>query len=256
MSISALPAALLSALVMSLLSLAGYAALTWKHRRTALIQKAVVAFAAGALLGNAFFHLIPESIETLPSALSWVLGGILAFFAMDSLFWIYHCHAGHSLHDETHGHGSCPTKPVGYLNLIGDFLHNFTDGVAVMSAFLVSPAIGLSTAIAIALHEIPQELSDFGILLSAGFSKKRALFWNLGVSVSMFIGVIGTWALASYVTGLTTYTIPLAAGGMIYMACTNLFSEIKEEPNLKTRLWQGLALILGLALLWMTAGLE
>jgi zinc and cadmium transporter len=238
---------------MSLLSLIGYAALTWKHRRTALVQKAVVAFAAGALLGNAFFHLIPESLETLPSALVWVLAGILAFFAMDSLFWIYHCHAGHSLHEDGHGHASCPTKPVGYLNLIGDFLHNFTDGVAVMSAFLVSPAIGMSTAIAIALHEIPQELSDFGILLSAGFSKKRAFLWNLGVSVSMFIGVIGTYVLASHITGLTTYTIPLAAGGMIYMACTNLFSEIKEEPRLATRGWQTLALLMGLALLWLTS---
>jgi len=246
--------ALAAAAVMSLLSLLGYASLAWNKNRTAFVQHAIVAFAAGALLGNAFFHLLPESVEASPNALSWALAGILIFFLLDSLLWIYHSHAGRHLHGHEDDH--TPEKPVGYLNLIGDAVHNFTDGIAVMSAFLVNPALGFNTAIAIGLHEIPQELGDFGILLSSGFSKKKALWLNLLVSCAMIAGVVGTWLAASFVTSLTTWTIPLAAGFMIYMACTNLFAEIKEEPELKTRLWQTLAMLIGLAVMWLTAGLE
>lgn len=246
--------ALAAAAVMSLLSLLGYASLAWSKVRTAFVQHAIVAFAAGALLGNAFFHLLPESIETSPNAMTWALVGILAFFVLDSMLWIYHSHAGRTLHDHEHDH--TPTKPVGYLNLIGDAVHNFTDGIAVMSAFLVNPALGFNTAIAIGLHEIPQELGDFGILLSSGFSKKKALWLNLLVSMAMILGVIGTWLAAGFVTRLTTWTIPLAAGFMIYMACTNLFSEIKEEPKLSTRAWQTLAMFIGLGIMYLTAGME
>lgn len=246
--------ALSAAIIMSLLSLLGYASLAWKKSQTAFIQHAVVAFAAGALLGNAFFHLLPESIEASPNALTWALAGILLFFVLDSMLWIYHSHAGRELHDHEHDH--TPAKPVGYLNLIGDAVHNFTDGITVMSAFLVNPTLGFNTAVAIGLHEIPQELGDFGILLSSGFSKTKALWLNLLVSLAMIAGVVGTWFAAGFVTRLTTWTIPLAAGFMIYMACTNLFAEIKEEPKLSTRAWQTLAMFLGLAIMYLTAGLE
>lgn len=246
--------ALATALLMSLLSLVGYASLTWKKTNTAFVQHIIVAFAAGALLGNAFFHLLPEAIERSSNALSWTLAGIMTFFILDSMIWIYHSHAGRHLHDEEHDHTNI--KPVGYLNLIGDMIHNFTDGIAVMSAFLINPAFGLNTAVAICLHEIPQELGDFGILLSSGFSKKKALWLNLLVSLSMFVGVIGTWLASSYVTSLTNWTIPLAAGFMIYMACTNLFSEIKEEPKISTRLLQTFIMFIGLGIMWLTAGME
>lgn len=243
---------LIAASIMSLLSLVGYASLAWSRTRTAFIQHTIVAFAAGALLGNAFFHLLPESLEASSNALYWTLAGILIFFVLDSLLWIYHSHAGRHLHDDEHNH----EKPVGYLNLMGDALHNFTDGIAVASAFLVNPALGWNTALAIGLHEIPQELGDFGILLSSGFSKKKALWLNLLVSSAMFAGVLGTWLAAGFASRLTAGTIPLAAGFMIYMACTNLFAEIKEEPKISTRIWQTLAMALGLAIMWFTATLE
>ncbi len=246
--------ALIAATVISLLSLIGYASLAWKKSQTAFVQHTIVAFAAGALLGNAFFHLLPESVEASPNALTWALAGILTFFVLDSILWIYHSHAGRHLHDHEHDH--VPEKPVGYLNLIGDTVHNFTDGITVMSAFLINPALGFNTAVAIGLHEIPQELGDFGILLSSGFSKKKALWLNLLVSLAMFAGVIGTWLAASFVATLTSWTIPLAAGFMIYMACTNLFAEIKEEPEIKTRLWQTLAMLIGLGIMFLTAGME
>lgn len=246
--------ALAAGVVMALLSLVGYASLAWSKHRTAFVQHAIVAFAAGALLGNAFFHLLPESVEASPDALTWALTGILVFFVLDSILWVYHSHAGRHLHGHEDEH--VPAKPVGYLNLIGDAVHNFTDGITVMSAFLVNPALGFNTAIAIGLHEIPQELGDFGILLSSGFSKKKALWLNLLVSSAMILGVIGTWLAAGFVTRLTSWTIPLAAGFMIYMACANLFSEIKEEPKLSTRAWQTAAMFAGLAIMWLTAGLE
>ena len=233
-------------------SLIGYASLAWNRKQTAFIQHAIVAFAAGALLGNAFFHLLPEAIEHSESALHWTLAGILVFFALDSLLWIYHSHAGRDLHE----HAPHTEKPIGYLNLIGDALHNFTDGITVASAFLINPALGWNTALAIGLHEIPQELGDFGILLASGFSKKKALVLNVLVSLFMFVGVIGTWLAANIATSLTAKTIPLAAGFMIYMACTNLFAEIKEEPKISTRLWQALAMAIGLLMMLLTANLE
>lgn len=246
--------ALAAAAVMSLLSLVGYASLAWNKSQTAFVQHTIVAFAAGALLGNAFFYLLPESVKVSPNALTWALTGIIIFFILDSMIWIYHSHAGRHLHDHEHDH--VPEKPVGYLNLIGDAVHNFTDGIAIMSAFLVNPVLGFNTAVAIGLHEIPQELGDFGILLSSGFSKKKALWFNLLVSLTAIIGVVGTWLAASFLTSLTTWTIPLAAGFMIYMACTNLFAEIKEEPKLSTRAWQTLAMLIGIGIMWLTAGME
>lgn len=245
---------LAAATMTSLISLIGYASLAWNRKQTAFIQHAIVAFAAGALLGNTFFHLLPEAVEQSSDSLNWTLGGILFFFALDSLLWIYHSHAGRHLHDHDHDHH--PEKPVGYLNLIGDALHNFTDGITVASAFLINPALGWNTALAIGLHEIPQELGDFGILLAAGFSKMKALWLNLVVSGFMFVGVIGTWIAAEYITSFTLKTIPLAAGFMIYMACTNLFAEIKEEPKISTRLWQAFAMVIGLSIMWVTANFE
>jgi len=209
----------------------------------------IVAFSSGALLGGAFFHLLPESVESGGPTFLIALVGILFFFLLDSFIWLYHCHGGHILHNDKH-EAHCPVKPVGTLNLVGDAIHNITDGVIVASAFLVSIPLGIATTIAVALHEIPQEVSDFGILLHSGYSQKKALRLNFLVALTILVGIIATFVAVDFVEALTLYTVPFAAGGFIYIACSNLLPEIKEEPSFGKRLLQLIVLIFGVALLY------
>lgn len=240
---------LFAGLIVSLISFVGFAAFNLGKRRLSLFLEGMVAFAAGGLLGGVFFDLLPEAAASGALVYPMTLLGIVIFFVLDSVFWVYHCHAGHSL--EAAGRaGSCPVKPVGYLNLVGDALHNFIDGVIVASAFAVSLPLGIVTSLNVALHEIPQEIGDYGVLLYSGFSPKKALVANFYVSLTMLLGIAGTFAAMNYVSGLSRYTIPFAAGGFIYMACTNLLSEIKEEESLRTRSIQFLFFLLGIGLLW------
>lgn len=243
-------AACLATFAIGLLSFGAFIALGWARSTLSKFLHAVVAFAAGGLLGGAFFHLLPEAAEQSESAFTWALIGLVAFFVLDGLLWVYHCHAGHKL--DTGGHGSCPPKQIGTLNLIADGVHNFTDGIIVASAFLVSIPVGIVTAIAVALHEIPQEIGDYGVLLHSGFSQRKALIWNSVTAFTAVLGTILTFMLSDRIAGLTTYTIPFAAGGFIYMACTNLLSEIKEEEKIRTRIVQFVWFMIGLALLWTT----
>lgn len=254
--LSPLAASLLSGLFIALIALIGFGSLLIAKRLLSKMLAIIVAFAAGALLGGAFFHLLPEALELNGPVFEFTLIGLLVFFVLDSLLWIYHCHAGHRLHEHENDTGSCPTRPIGVLNLFGDALHNLTDGIVIASAFMINPALGISTTLAVALHEIPQEVGDFGILIHSGFSKKKALLLNFAVALTVLFGIIITFLIGNRITGLTSYTIPFAAGGFIYMACTNLLSEIKEESSLTKRLWQTLALFAGVGLLWYLAIIE
>ncbi|MCR4278293.1 MAG: ZIP family metal transporter [bacterium] len=250
---TALLYALLSGLLISGIAFVGFFALALTKRELSKILAGLVAFAAGTLLGGAFFHLLPESIENGGPTFGAALVGIVAFFILDSLIWIYHCHGGHQLHETTEDHhGSCPIKPVGYLNLIGDAVHNITDGIIIGSTFLVSIPLGIVASIAVALHEIPQEMSDYGILLHSGFKKKTALLLNFGVALTILIGILAVFLAQELSQSATLYTIPFSAGGFIYIACTNLLSEIKEESKLKKRVVQTLFFISGILLMFAT----
>ncbi|MBI4138907.1 ZIP family metal transporter [Candidatus Uhrbacteria bacterium] len=242
-------AALLAGIVISAISFTGLAGLLLSRDRLSKFLMATVAFAAGGLLGGAFFHLLPESLDAGGPTFPMALAGLIVFFLLDSFIWAYHCHAGHRLHGDGHTH--CPPiKSAGVLNLIGDGVHNFTDGVIVASSFLVSIPLGIATSIAVALHEIPQELSDFGILVHSGFTTKKALVLNFVTALAAIIGIIAVFVAQTRVAALTTYTIPFAAGGFIYIACTNLLSEMREEKRLGKRLVEMFFFLLGLAFLW------
>lgn len=243
-------ASILAGLGISLLAFIGFWTLSLEKKRLAKWLAVIVAFSAGALLGGAFFHLLPESVERGGPTFALALIGIISFFLIDTFIWLYHCHGGHRLHEHGHEH-ECPVKPVGILNLIGDAIHNITDGVIVASAFLVSIPLGITTAVAVALHEIPQEVSDFGILLHSGYSQKKALKWNFLVALTILIGIVGTFIAVDFVETLTLYTVPFAAGGFIYIAATNLLPEIKEEESTKKRAIQFLFLLFGVILLYL-----
>ena len=212
--------------VISAISLVGAATLVLSPNVLQRGLLVLISFAAGTLLGNTFFNLIPEISETEQgfdlSASFMVLTGLIAFFILEK---ILHWHHSHVPHEEV-------LHPVAVANLVGDALHNFVDGTIVAGTFLVSPRLGLATAISVAIHEIPQELGDFGILVHAGLKPKKVLLLNLAGALVAIAGGALTLAFAS-VASVGRYVLPFTAGAFIYIAATDLIPELHKEPELR-----------------------
>ena len=210
--------AIISTIVVSLISLVGifFISLGKKIDRIIIL---LIALAAGTFIGDAFFHLIPESLESLESLTVFsivIIGFVLFFFIENFLFWHHH-------------HSGLEEHPVSYLNIIGDGVHNFIDGVLIALSYLVSPIIGLTTTIAVIAHEIPQEIGDYAILINGGFTRSKALFFNF---ISALAAVIG--ALLGYFLIRETfisYLIPIVAGMFIYIGASDLVPELHREQN-------------------------
>ncbi len=256
--------ALLAGLAVSLMALIGFVCVVlFKEKTLDRFLTFVIPLAAGTLVGTALFHLLPESVEAEGPTFVLAAVGLGFFFILDSAVWLYHCHGPHRHHlHEGHEHAKtersrpCPVKPVGVLSLVGDMVHNVTDGVVIASAFLVSPTLGLFTTLAALLHEIPQEVGDFGVLLRAGFEKKRALRWNFFAALTILIGITGVFLAQPYAENLTTYTIPFAAGSFLYIALTNLLPDLKEEGSAQVRIEQGVVFFLSIAFMYVTTFAE
>lgn len=218
--------AILSACFVSVLSLVGVFLLYFKSDSLNSILNVLISFSVGALLGNAFFQLIPESYYHIESAgvTSWlILGGFFIFFMLEQVL--------HNKHSHT-----TKIKPYGYLSLYTDAIHNFVDGILIGATWMVSPELGIVTTLGIILHEIPQEISDFGILLRAGFSKRRALMFNfISASTAILGTIIAIW-LGHTISHFSLYMLPVAAGGFIYLATGCLIPEILKHTTSK-RLW-------------------
>ena len=202
----------------------------------------IISFAAGALLGDAFLHLLPEIAESERGfdflASMSVLAGITGFFLLEKgLHW----HHAHFPREEV-------VHPVAVSNLIGDGLHNFVDGAIVAGSFLVSPQLGIATTIAVVLHEVPQELGDFAILVHAGLKPRRALLLNFLSGLVAIAGAVATLLLDS-IGGIEQFLVPFSAGAFIYIASTDLIPELHKEPEPMKSVAQGLALIGGIAVM-------
>lgn len=224
--------------VVSSMSLVGAVSLVVNPATLSRALIFLVAFAAGALLGDAFLHVIPEIAESntgfnVVASLS-VLSGIIMFFSLEKILHWHHVHFPRE--DVLH--------PVAVSNLIGDALHNFVDGAIVAGAFVASPHLGVVTAVAIALHEIPQELGDFGILMHSGLRPKRALGLNLLSGVAALLGGVVALLLGS-ISAVETWLLPFSAGAFIYIASTDLIPELHKEPEPGKSLLQLLALASG-----------
>lgn len=224
--------------IVSGMSLIGAVTLTINAATLSRILIFLVAFAAGALLGDAFLHLIPEIAESgdgfnLVASLS-VLGGIIIFFSLEKILHWHHAH----FPDEDVLH------PVAVSNLVGDALHNFVDGAIVAGAFVASTHLGVVTAVAVALHEIPQELGDFGILVHSGLRPRKALALNLLSSLAAIIGGMAVLVLGS-IAGVEAWLLPFSAGAFVYIASTDLIPELHKEPEPGKSLLQLLALSSG-----------
>ncbi len=209
----------------------------------------LISFAAGALLGDAFLHLIPEIAESAAGldglASAGLLAGVLSFFVLEK---ILHWHHSHLPHEEV-------LHPVAVSNLVGDGLHNFLDGAIVAGAFVASPALGLATAVAVALHEIPQELGDFGILVHAGLTPRRALLLNFASGLTAVAGMAATLTFLP-VEATQRLLLPFSAGAFVYIASTDLIPELHKEPEPAKSLLQVVALLAGVGIMAALLALE
>ncbi len=239
---TALLYSLISAFIVSLISLIGLFSLAIKENFLQKILIYLVSFSAGGLMGGAFFHLLPEAISDKENTLLifiYLMIGFCLFFLVEKFLRWHHCHDQKC---ETSAH-------LGYLNLIGDGVHNFIDGIIIVTTFLVSPGLGLATTLSIVSHEIPQELGDFGVLLYAGFTKKKALFFNFLSAVIAMLGVLVGYFLINSVGNLTSFFVPAAAGGFIYIAATDLIPELQKILKTKHSILTFSVFILALILM-------
>lgn len=234
---------LISVSITSLISLVGVFTLSIKLEKLKRILIFLVSFAAGSLLGGAFIHLLPEMVEKQGLSLGNsfnILLGILIFFVLEKIIYWRHCHIPTS---QDHPH------QLGIMNLIGDGLHNFTDGIIISAAFITSTSLGIATTIAVIFHEIPQEIGDFSVLIYAGFSRTKALLFNFISALLAFLGAILTLLIGSYFHQLVDFLIFLTIGGFIYIASSDLIPELKKEQGLLKSFFQLISLSAGILIM-------
>jgi len=236
-----------------LLSVLVAAALSWAARPTWV--PTLISYAIGALLGAAFLEVLPHAIEAAESperAAMNILAGILIFFVLEKLVLWRHCHDegchghGHDHHGhavtEAHDHGRS-----GLLILVGDTFHNFVDGVLIAAAFVESTPLGIVTALAIIAHEIPQEAGDFLILMHSGYSRTKALAFNLLSSLATLVGGILAYFALSHMQSLVPVFLALAAASMIYVAVADLIPGLHKRTELRATAQQVLLIAAGIA---------
>jgi zinc and cadmium transporter len=206
----------------------------------------LVAYSAGTILGAALFDLLPEAVEIVDDQLVFpiVAGGFVFFLLLERFLYWYHGH-GH-MHEIDNRIEEGPIGNFAYLNLIGDFIHNFIDGMIIASAFVNGLGVGVATSIAVALHELPQEMGDYGILIYAGIERRKALTLNFLAALSTVVGgVFGSFFLG-LVEPLSGWMVAFSAGAFIFLSAGELIPEMHEEKDRRKNLIQILVLLLGM----------
>jgi len=229
---------LASTTLVSLISLVGILTLAIKGNLLHKVLFCLIGFSAGALIGGAFLHILPESLENNNSntVFSYLILGIIIFFLMERYLHWRHCHE----------EGGCKIHAFTYLNLVGDGFHNFIDGMVIAASFIVSLKLGLVTTLAIVLHEIPQELGDFAVLVYGGFSKKKALLFNFASALMAVFGALIGYFITDLVKGFSNFILPFTAGGFVYIATSDLIPELHKENDLKRSTASFFAFLLGI----------
>lgn len=233
-----------AALVM-LVSLSGAVLFLLPERRLQAFLPLILSLAVGVLLANAFLHLLPDALalqhESRP-VLGWVLAGLLGFYLLERLL--------------KHNHPELPgPQSYGKVNLVADGVHNFIDGVLIAGSFLVDPMLGVTTTVAILIHELPQEISDVAVLLHAGFSRKKALLFNLLSASACLVGVVVTLIISHWMTPNLSYLLAVTAGAFIYLASADLMPLLRQQQQ-NNNLLQPLFMLLGVLLMWLLIGPE
>lgn len=243
--------------ILSIMAAAVFLLLPEQQRKAMLPHG--ISFAIGALLAVAFWGLIPEAFETVKpdqfQILSGtILAGILGFFTLEKLLIWRHCHSGsceaHGDDNEhAHKHNHSNAKSAGSLIILGDSIHNFVDGILIAAAFLTDVQLGIVTSLAVAAHEIPQEVGDFAILLDSGYSRGKALFYNMLASLTTVLGGILAYFSLENLHSSLPFFLALAASSFIYIAVADLIPTLHKKTDIKTSLQQIVLIAAGVFLI-------
>lgn len=256
--------------ILSVMAAAVFLLLPERHRNTVLPHG--ISFAIGALLAVAFWGLIPEAFEAVEPAQfqvlsGTVLAGILGFFVLEKLLIWRHCHFGECEahgdenehdghgHSHSHSHAHATAKSAGSLIILGDSMHNFVDGVLIAAAFLTDVKLGIVTSLAVAAHEIPQEVGDFAILLQSGYSRSKALFYNILASLGTVLGGVLAYFSLEDLHNSLPYFLALAASSFIYIAVADLIPSLHKKTDIKTSLQQIALIAAGVLLICTMHGI-
>jgi zinc and cadmium transporter len=231
-----------SGFAMSAIALVGSVTLVLSESTLQRIILPLVAFAAGSLIGGAFFHMIPAGLAEYGNNTNfflWLVAGFSTFFALEQLLHWHHCHRASA---------SCK-QPLTYLILIGDGLHNFIGGLAIAGTFLIDIRLGLMAWLAAAAHEIPQELGDFGVLIHGGWSKGKALLFNVASALTFLLGGLLAYAVSFNID--VSFLIPFAAGNFLYIGGSDLVPEVNKHTDLKSNAVHFIAFLAGTLCMWL-----
>lgn len=234
--------AILASILMSMISLVGV--IFFKVRKKVLKEEllAMVGLATGALLGDAFLHLIPEAVEMVnPNEVGmWAIGGIMIFFILEKFLKWRHCHDV-DCHEESQ---------LAWMSLAADSIHNLIDGLIIGSSFMVSIPLGIGTSLAVLMHEIPQEIGDLAILVHSGLTLKKATMMNFSSAFFSLLGVILVWIVGSKVN-IYGQLMGLTAGGFVYLAASDLIPELhRHQSKNRDSFWQLITVTLGIAIMY------
>ena len=239
---------ILATVFVSLVSLLGIFIVFKKDNKKSFL-KALISLAAGALLTVAFLDMLPEAIESEVfdphTIFMTVLASVVFFFLLERVFHWHHCHC------EEHGKPNTERKKsLAVINLVGDGIHNFVDGALIASAFILDFHAGLMVTLAVVLHEIPQEITDFGVLLYAGLSKAKAILYNLLTALIAVVGALIFYYFGTSVEGIIPIMLAFAAGNFIYLATADLIPELHHGEDKKQIVSHSLWLVVGVLLMY------
>jgi zinc and cadmium transporter len=251
----------ISVLAVSGVSLLGIFVFFVEENRLRKAIDILVALSAGALLGDAFLHLIPDIFSEISNpalAGASVLLGIIFFFVFEKfLRWGHNHHLENNHSEIEHDEKNCPlASPVGYLSLTSDCFHNFLDGIIIAVSYLLGFKIGLATTLAVFLHEIPKEIGGVAILLHCGFSKKKAVGFNILAGTLSLLGAVIALIIGPASASFINFIIPIAAGGFIYIASSDLVPELHKTVGVKNSLFQFGAILIGVGLMILLLFIE
>lgn len=236
---------LLGGVAMSALALVGSIALVLSESTLQKVLLPLVAFAAGSMIGGALFHMLPAALVSLSpqSAFAWVAAGFALFFALEQFLHWHHCHRASA---------DC-RKPLTYLVLVGDGVHNFLGGLAIAGVFMVDVRLGIAAWLAAAAHEVPQELGDFAVLVHGGWGKRRALIYNVLSGSAFLVGGLVAYATAQRFD--VTWLVPLAAGNFLYIGASDLIPEVNKGHSSSTGIVHFACFLVGVGGLYALARL-
>ncbi len=240
-----------SVIIVSIVSFVGLFTLSLNQKRLKQSLVFLVAFAAGALWGDALIHLLPEAVEEKGFGLEvslLVLSGVIVMFVTEKIIHWRHCHYPEEHKDHKHA--------FAYVNLVGDGVHNFIDGIIIAAAYITSIPVGIATTLAVVFHEIPQEIGDFGVLIHGGFKTREALRVNFMTALAAVVGALIVLYFGTNVAGSVFWLVPFAAGNFLYIAGSDLIPELHKEVEWKKSVGQLLCFFAGIGVMILLLGLE